>query len=197
MLVGIQGYKGAGKDSFAARLASVARSRGIAVERLMIADALKESVCVLFGISRDALERAKNEPHAMVTLRLGLARDAGGETMTFRSFLQRYGTESHRDILGEGVWLDRALPEDFEHDGRLVIVTDSRMPNEVERVRSLGGFIVQVHDGRSTGDGHASEVLADDPDFVIDNTVRGDGFAFLAAQAEGLLSTISFMSEAV
>ena len=30
--------------------------------------------------------------------------------MTFREFLQRYGTEAHRDVFGKDFWLEYTLP---------------------------------------------------------------------------------------
>lgn len=96
-----------------------------------------------------------------------------GLQISGREFLQRYGTESHRDVFGYDFWVDQVIPPggwsapDFD----LKIVTDLRFENEAKRVREVGGLIWKVnrpHDGDA--DGHISEAGVAHVDRVIHNT---------------------------
>jgi hypothetical protein len=76
----------------------------------------------------------------------------GDPAWTMRTFLQRYGTEAHRDIFGQDFWLDQTLPKDsegrlddyYDDPNRLIVVTDCRFPNEAQRVKDCGGVVAEV-----------------------------------------------------
>lgn len=160
MIVGFQGRKRAGKNEAAHRLAQLAAPVGWDVEFFAFADSLKDTVCDTFGVSRERLDMLKDYDETTI--------DWNGGRMTWRELLQLLGT-AVRVRFGE-VWVDR-LPADLDHSDRLILVTDARQPMEVARVRELGGVIVRIEGGEPF-DGHESELLPDEPDYVIDNTAR-------------------------
>src|SRR6516165_2411699 len=113
MLIGLTGLKGVGKDTVAAILV-----KDYNYERRAFADPLKKSVAALFDIPFHMVDKLKNDPSIRVTLvkhdyGLDQMRWAGhGNDLTFREFLQRYGTEAHRDVpeMGHDFWVELLLP---------------------------------------------------------------------------------------
>ena len=101
-----------------------------------------------------------------------LAAEATRWKMNMREFLQRYGTEAHREIFGTDFWVDHALPLNLNHRDRLLVVTDMRFPNEIDRVKALGGVCVKVVRDVETGhSNHPSEQNLDHTvDYFLDNT---------------------------
>lgn len=81
-----------------------------------------------------------------------------------REFLQRYGTECHRDIFDSNFWIDALLPRVEEwwiknfSGADIALITDVRFPNEAKRILDLRGTVVEI---QRTSDGvddtHASE----------------------------------------
>ncbi len=149
MILGLSGAKGSGKDTVAAYLV---KTHGF--ERKAFADPLKKSVAALFDIPFAMVDKLKNDESAFTSIyQLSPAKDqyeaAGRELisqhdMTFRTFLQRYGTESHRDVFGEDFWVDITLPVQGYYPGRAIVVSDVRFPNEANRVTQLGGYNVRI-----------------------------------------------------
>jgi hypothetical protein len=90
-----------------------------------------------------------------------------------RQYLQWYGTEGHRDIFGDDFWVDQALPIDTDHQGRLLVVTDMRFPNEFERVAALGGIRVKVQ--RETDTNHGEHASEQNLDYMIDRFIDNTG----------------------
>jgi hypothetical protein len=182
MLFGLNGFKGAGKDTIADYLV-----KEYDFTKLSFARLLKESAAALFGVPVDRWEEWKNDPAMEVLIQrnlnqeIGLARLRGEEPpldlphvrMTVREFLQRYGTEAHREIFGFDFWVDQALPEHANWQFGRYVFSDARFENELDRIRSLGGRNIQVlRPSSDTGDGHASEVRPPDHliDYIIDNS---------------------------
>jgi hypothetical protein len=121
-------------------------------------------------------------------------------TITGRQALQRFGTECHRDIFGINFWTDALLPLDgtmtdfpdgiekegrvrpswpFRFRGPLVVeppdvafVTDTRFPNEAERIRELGGKVWKIvrTPVSENEDPHSSEIPL--PDELVDQEIN-------------------------
>lgn len=175
MLIGLTGPKQAGKDTVYERARHI-MDGVVPVERRSFADALYESAAASLGVSVDDLRRWKNDPDYYVTV--GLASCFPSAQQTVRSYLQRYGTEAHREVFGGDFWVENV---DLAHAGRIVFVTDVRFEEEAQAVRRAGGIIVRVvgpDEVEHAGDGHASEAgLAGGLiDFRIPNRKRNDGF---------------------
>lgn len=163
--IGLHGVKNAGKDTIFERLRELA---GPSVVRFSVADPLKDSVSALFDISLDEIEVLKNDPDAKVKIvaKGEPARMSGGHmarypsTMSFRRFLEKYGTESHRDQFGDDFWLnlwrvgaqrmhmDAGGTQPWLHltgDHQITVVNTSvRFENEAEWIIENGGVIWQV-----------------------------------------------------
>lgn len=210
MIIGLTGKKGAGKNAVARLLAGYAP---LPVVEVSFARKLKESAAAMLGCTVDDLERWKNDPNAVVIVGQAIEDGwvVGGVTQPVRSFLQRCGTEGHRDIFGEDFWLDAALPlkdvYDFTPAGMaeascritnpaysdaLYVVTDVRFPNEAQRVKDLGGIIVRVigpQEIENADDTHPSEASLDYMwfDAMIVNARRDDYFRALISEVRQFL----------
>jgi hypothetical protein len=191
MLVGLNGQLNSGKDTIYER----AKLKYPTAIRLSFADKLKDSVCALLGISRDVLEAMKNDPGSLVaTSGAGWTRSS----QTMREFLQRYGTEAHRNIFGQDFWVAQGLKEydlwPTKNRGSIenhhFFVTDCRFPNEIEAIKARGDEIWRVHgpDDKDLTDHPSEQRIPDDMiDVEIDNTRRDDNFKSLDAIIELLL----------
>jgi len=179
VIFGLAGQIGAGKDEAMRRAKQLLPHKGVV--RVSFAEKLKTSAAALFNIDQSFWEVAKRDNNIEVRI---LGPDGVYSSMTVREMLQRYGTEAHRDIFGGSFWVDAALPLGFDHSEIVVLVTDTRFPEEVQRVKDLGGKIIRLTNGEMLAPVHASEqILSDDLiDYEIDNSVRDDGFAHLDAQ---------------
>lgn len=112
-----------------------------------------------------------------------------------RRLMQRTGTEAGRGVLGDSLWVDRAL----DGAGLLapVVLTDCRFVNEADAVRASGGLVLRVErpgvGPKRSPDGsvHSSETALDGYPFdaVLSNngTVeRLHGLLFEALAWHGL-----------
>lgn len=194
-IIGLHGKMGAGKNECARRLAFLSDEPVVEVS---FAAKLKQSAAALLGCTVDDLERWKNEGWQRVAVGTQVEDDyfVPASQQSVRSFLQRYGTESHRDVFGPDFWLDAALPllpyagahNPYAH--ALHVVTDVRFQNEADRVRELGGVVVQVVGPDTDTGAHVSE----QPlycDHTIRNVVRDDGFISLDERLGYLLQIVS------
>lgn len=188
MILGLHGKMGSGKNEVARRLALLLRGKGLPLYEVSFAAKLKQSAAALLGCTVDDLEAWKNDPEMWVCLAAHGGYDVR-EGQTVRSFLQRYGTEAHREVFGEDFWLDAALPLDRDYSGGLYVVTDVRFPNEAERVRHLGGTVVHIVGQNEDTGSHASERSLH-CFYEIDNRIRDDDFASLDKQLIALLGTL-------
>ena len=185
MILGIHGKLGSGKDTVYDRI--VARYPDAHIKRLSFADKLKDSACALLGISREQMEvmkRADGFNHLALYDDFQHECDSTARSsMSMRTFLQRYGTEAHRDVFGQNFWVDHAIGA-ATMPNWLYIFTDVRFENEAEAIIERGGQVWRVIGiNENTGD-HASErPLSDDMiSYTIDNSARGDGFAHIDSQ---------------
>ena len=192
MIIGVHGRIGSGKDAFFERAERMHNQLGLPrPQRVSFADKLKDSACALLGITRDQMEEMKrDDTRGIKFVDSHLIYGEVEPDITMREFLQRYGTEAHRDIFGDDFWVDAALPKDLEHDGSLYICTDTRFENEAARIRDLGGCIVRMVGVSEQVSDHASEKPLAKVDFTIDNTVRNDDFAALDAAVREVLMSV-------
>ncbi len=174
MLIGLNGWPSAGKDTVA----------GILVEELgyrqyALADKVREALYLVNPLVvsggdlrvRDVVDlygwdKAKRHP-------------AFG--MEIRQLMQRVGTESARTVFGDAVWvdtlsstIDRDLRIDPTDPPRGVVVSDVRLTNEAEWVIARGGVVVRIErTGIGPVNNHASEALL--PFALIGATVGNNG----------------------
>lgn len=198
MLIGFTGKLGSGKDTAGERFANLVEEEGI---RLSFARPLKESAAALLDIDPLDWETYKNDPDVQIHLTVGY-RDSeiqrGLEepnvvrTFTAREFLQRYGTEAHRDVFGQDFWVEQAMRDYFRSRGYFHYVTDCRFENEAKSILAHNGLIIRVLGANEETGTHVSEAGLPDEyiNFVIDNSVRGDDFRNLDLQLYQLAQTI-------
>lgn len=176
MLIGLTGRAQAGKDTVYARCLELYSPRLI-VERRSFADILYKSAAATLDVSEECLRDWKSNPYVTVEIRIGgVVRLM---QMSVRQYLQRYGTEAHRNLFGADFWVD-AL-DLTNHANRVVFVTDVRFDNEARAIIDAGGIVVEVLGPEAPTDDHPSEAGVD-PNLLagtIDNTLRDDGFAGL------------------
>jgi hypothetical protein len=210
MLIGFHAYKQGGKDTAYQRLVELYGPHMYQVKRVSFADLLYRSAAAALGVTVEELYRWKVEPNVKVAIiRRGVIDRDGQEgppvvlrEITVREYLQFYGTEAHRDIFGSDFWVEAVnLYHDPRHarttaeKPRIVVVTDCRFQNEAEAIRKYGGVIVNLigpPEVEHAGDGHESEkpLPPELIDFVIDNSVRDDGFQSLDHQLRSLVAEL-------
>lgn len=203
MLVALTGKLGSGKSTVGQRLAQMTT---LPSEEISFAQKLKESAAALFGIDPKEWEWMKNDPTVVITLqRLTNVSSFDQEEiyadLTARTFLQRYGTEAHRDIFGTDFWTDQALTRYdvitslLGGDERFFYVADCRFENEAQAIVDRGGLIFLVQgtnqDIEQDQEQHISEGGL--PDFFIDeeiyNHIRDDNYQSLDSQLRLILES--------
>jgi hypothetical protein len=196
VILGLHGLPGSGKDAFVERAALYSK---YPVVRHAFADKMKASICGLLSISLERLEGLKRSDDPCLDL-WGVEAPDGLREFTMREFIQRYGTEAHRDVFGQDFWVDQCLPlprvmsvNDIHNNpyaGKLTIVTDIRFPNEAQRVQMLGGKIVEMLGPDDIASEHRSDrhIGVEYINYKIHNQARDDDFALLDSQIELLLA---------
>ena len=198
MLIGLNGLKGSGKDTVGSYLVD-----RYGFEQLSFAAKLKESAAALFNVDPKMWETWKNDP----TMRVMLYKaeeyepwevESDGDpdhyinTISVRKFLQRYGTEAHRSVFGSDFWVDQALEGIDPNKNH--IFTDARFENELQRIKSLGGYNVQILRPELTNqDSHASEIPP--PLHMIDYVISNSGdFEFLYSRVDDFIEWLKAWS---
>ena len=175
MIIGLNGRLKSGKDT----TFSIIQNLYPHAERVSFADKLKDSAAASLNLPRDLMEELKNEEDIKLVFAFPvegydrLYSRVSHYEMNIREYLQRYGTESHREVFGTDFWVDMALPLDIEHSDRLLVVTDVRFPNEAIRVLDLGGQIWKIE--RETATAHSDHPSEQDLDKWVDVFVDNTG----------------------
>lgn len=197
LLIGFSGKMGAGKDTLAPR---VMRELGYADPvHLAYADALRAEVNGFIQVVRNddlmAMAILPSDPLLMNILdmlkqpvKTGAIKDARDRSNTMRTILQLWG--EHQRENDDAYWCKRFADTYRKNNGKPVMVTDCRYPNELDMIHQLGGYIVRL-DASSAARArrllnrdhhlpdlqaftHISETAADDyPDFDV--RVNTDG----------------------
>lgn len=186
MLIGVNGFLDAGKDTIGSYLVE---HKGF--KRDAFADRMKLAVGALLGMTLEEIEKAKNGRALVIVSLADRTMD-----IPFRLLLKRFGTEGGRNIYGMDHWLNLVLsdPKVNEnaghfHYGKKIVITDVRFANEAKRIKDLNGYVINVTRPGCGPDEHISEQPLDDS--LIDFYAKNDGtFAELYAQVEDFLSGI-------
>ena len=185
MLIGLVGCKGVGKDAVGQYLID-----NYEFTKLAFADKLKEAVANLFGITVKEVDEGKSMPW-MISIEDGIVAN-----LTWREFLQRFGTEMGRNTFGQNFWIQQwensytALsvlePDAFQ----FVVVTDVRFDNEAHAILTAGGWLVEITRKGHEPDGHASEEGIDEKlidALIINNGTLQDLYQDVDKLMEGLV----------
>jgi hypothetical protein len=124
-IIGISGAARSGKDTFADCLIDVLKERGIRAKKISFANQLKIEV-------REFLEK---------TLGIDSFTQDDEEKKIIRPFLVSWGTEVRRKQ-NPNVWIEH-LESTLESDC-VNIVTDVRFENEMDWVKSFGGYSIFI-----------------------------------------------------
>jgi len=141
MIIGVVGFIGSGKGTAADILVE---KHGFV--KLSFADAVKDATAAIFGWQRSLLEGDTDESREFRETKDEWWSAKFGRDFTPRLALQLMGTEAGRDVFHENVWV-YALERKAEMY-KDVVIADVRFPNEIEWMRSKGGFAVRVSRGR-------------------------------------------------
>lgn len=191
MLIGLHGKAGSGKDTVFHRLC-ILESDMYVFARIGFADILKESVASLFDVTVEEIDEWKRYDDAMVCI-----GHTESKCMTIREMLQRYGTESHRNVFGNNFWVDIGISKALylRKNSLMSIIpvfTDVRFANEAEAIINNGGEVWHIISGVGDTNNHVSETVIDDSLItrVINNTIRDDGFYSLDRQLQVLVDSL-------
>jgi hypothetical protein len=144
MLIGMVGFLGSGKGSVSDILV-----KKYAYHKFAFADALKDTVSVMFDWPRHLLEGDTDESRIFRETvdpfwdeRLF---DTLGKSVTPRYILQLMGTEAGRDVFGEDIWVSTLEKRISGIEN--VVISDVRFPNEIEFIRKMHGMVIRVARG--------------------------------------------------
>lgn len=142
MIIGLNGYAGSGKDTLAKSL--ILRHDFV---RVSFADKLKK---VAYG-SNPWIRWNEDSGKGQSFIRLRDAVNLHGwekvkRQTDAREYLQLLGTEGVRDHLGSNAWVTACASEVAAAlaQGKNVVFTDMRYPNEFAYIRDLGGYTVRI-----------------------------------------------------
>ena len=144
MLIGVCGLIGSGKDTVAGIL-----KEQFGFEKDAFAGTLKDVTSSLFAWDREVLEGATPENRKKREVVDEWWTEKFGYPVTMRNILQKVGTEVVRNNLHNDMWvlsLERRVMPKLEN-GKHIVITDARFPNELAAIARLGGEIIEIHRG--------------------------------------------------
>lgn len=170
-LIGLTGYAGSGKDTFAKSL----KLRG-GFERVGFADAVKEMALVLDPLLFFDTVHSGHDLLPLSTVVKSIGWEEAKKIPDVRKYLQVLGTDAVRNIIGSDAWIRAAEAKVVGHlrEGRNVVLTDVRFPNEAAFVQGYGGIVVKIiRDGVEPVNSHISDTGVDD--IKVDQIVFNNG----------------------
>lgn len=162
-LIGISGKKRSGKDTAAMYLRS--QIGGEDTKTMYWATGLKKLAAEMLGLTpyHFFMDKAKTTAYEI----------APGVFMSGRDFLQKLGTDCVRDNIHKDFWVFQGIKEMEARPEEIIVVPDTRFPNEYEAIRKANGYIIRIEKNLlpAEGDDHPSETALDDYgfDLVVDN----------------------------
>jgi hypothetical protein len=158
LVVGFLGRAKSGKDTACSIMRS-ALSVNHKTVRVAFGDALKQELADACGVDKAFIEEHKDQ---------------------FRVGLQWFGTEMRRQFFGQDYWikrLDFKLRDVYIHGAKVICVTDCRLKNEYDYLKSIGAILIRVKRPLITDlDMHSTEneLTHADVDFTIHNNADLD-----------------------
>ncbi len=181
MIIGLNGFKGSGKNTAGDYLTEFHYYKQASFTAM-----LKLIVGKLFGDESEKWDRWKNDDDVKITLSRTYSGDGFVDAkeyiavLTARQFLQRYGTEAHREVFGSDFWVQQLFAQLDREAGfggtgwGNVVFTDARFDNELQAIRAVGGINIRILRGdMESADGHASEAPPNMS--LIDMTIDNNG----------------------
>jgi hypothetical protein len=140
-VIGLVGFKGSGKDT----AADVFVSRGF--QKDSFAAPLKDAVAQIFSWDREMLEGTTTESRAWREIPDPYWSKVFGYDVMPRMVLQKFGTESVRDVFHDDIWVKSLVRRIETSPHHKFVVSDVRFQNEVRAIQELGGIIIRVRRG--------------------------------------------------
>ena len=140
MLVGIVGFRGAGKNTIGKQLVDKCEYITDA-----FANSLKDAAANIFGWERAMLEGDTKESRFW----RAQADRFWSEKLGIRNFtpemaLQWLGTEGCRKVFGEDIWVSTVERRWINADKPKTVIPDCRFKNEIEFIRKNKGKVIRV-----------------------------------------------------
>ena len=171
-LILVSGKKRSGKDYSTSLLAGSLRSRGYSVEVKSFAEPMKHILSVIFGVSLDTIETAKNEPHnfPIVMTQSNTEANVVRFSTDMRQIIQRFGSDAMKPVFGDDVWA-RLMKQYVQSSlADFIIVSDFRFL--IEHIDPSAITVrIKCNLAEST-DQHVSEIELDD--FAFDYVLNND-----------------------
>jgi len=164
-LIGVSGHMGSGKDTVgeiikyltspeAIRKGSFSKCKEMgyvyettwSIEKF--AAKLKLVAQILTGVPAYKFEDRKFKDSEMPSEWNVLEQSGRYKTskpMTYRTLLQKLGTEAMRNKLHNNVWVNALFSDYSPTNGISWCITDMRFPNEFDAVKKRGGITIYVH----------------------------------------------------
>lgn len=186
LLIGLNGYAGAGKDA----VASILQELDPSIQNKKFSGKLKEVAAIMLGIDPKCFELQefkssnlsndwwvwqKNPKSGGTDVEPTYYSDPQTRPMTVREFLQKLGTEAIRDGLHQNAWVN-ALFADYRSDANYInigstkfptgpsrwVISDVRFENEAQAIKDRGGVIIRIdRPGVKPVNNHPSEIALD------------------------------------
>lgn len=137
MIIGVVGFIGSGKGTAADILVN---KHGFT--KLSFADAVKDATAAIFGWQRPLLEGDTEESRIFRETKDEFWSARMEKDFTPRLALQMMGTEAGRNVFHHDLWI-YALERKMTMYSN-VVIADVRFPNEIDFIKSKGGFVVRV-----------------------------------------------------
>jgi len=144
ILIGICGFQGVGKDTFANYLVS-----NYNFIKYSFASATKDVLTVIFGWDRALLEGDTIESRKFREIPdLWWSDKLGIPNLTPRKVLQMVGTELFRKNFNDQIWIFIVEKKILSNSNSNIIISDCRFPNEIDLIKKLGGKLIHIHRNR-------------------------------------------------
>ena len=142
MIIGICGLIGSGKGTVADILVE---THGF--QKLSFADALKDGVAAMFNWPRHLLEGDTEESRIWREKEDPFWTREMERPVSPRLVLQLIGTEAMRIGFFDGVWVSIVKQKIVSNPNTNWVLPDTRFPNEIEMLQSIGGQVWRVKRG--------------------------------------------------
>jgi hypothetical protein len=129
-LIGLHGAARSGKDTVGQMLAD-----SFNVGRISFAEPIRNALRGMLGLTDEHFHGSLKE---VVIPWLGKSP---------RQLMQTLGTEWGRGLINPDIWLllaQRSV-DDYQEQGRSVVITDVRFENEADLIRAMGGQVWHIH----------------------------------------------------
>jgi hypothetical protein len=179
LVILLSGKKGTGKNTSASIITDMLGTEN--VEEIAFADPIKRFTIDCFGLTKEQCYGTSGERETPSTICWEDISDkyrpaTAKGLMSVREVLQFVGTEALRGFY-HNIWAHAGLTAAARSKKPVVVFTDTRFPNEIQKLRSMASEsvrVIAVRIDRNTGkvDNHESETALDgykDFDYWIDN----------------------------